>query len=223
MSQISKQQAEKLLEDIATIKTVISDNQPIIKQLLLPMHFRVISYVSGIGISVLSLAYYFCLRHFGTYDAIPQGIRIFLLIVIACLCIIVWILKGVLWVKSVHSVNRALSFGQMLKHLYSGQVLHTWIPVTVLMWFMLAFFLYHDLEYYIVAVLAFGVGIIYNIIGGLTRIWQYLFTGYWLFITGVCTLVFTHISPLIWTVLSLGLSLILFGVFSKTHFAGEKE
>lgn len=217
MSQITKEQVDKLLGDIKTIKSVISENQPIIKQLLLPMHFRVISYLCGIGIIVISLAYFFLLRQYGGYDAIPQAARIFLLVVIAALAVTVWILKGVLWFKSVHTVNKELRFGQMIKMLYSGQILHTWIPISFLMGFLVVYCVTHGLNHYIVPILAFGVGIIYNLIGGMTNIKQYLFTGYWLIATGACSILFPAVCSLIWLALSLGLGLLLFGIFSRAQ------
>ncbi len=223
MNQVSQTQVDKLLEDIATIKSVISDNQPILKQLLLPGHFRVISYLCGIGISVISLAYYYFLGQYGDYAAIPQSIRVVLLITIAGLAVTVWILKGLLWFKSVHAVNKELSFGQMIKNLYSGQILHTWIPISVIMGILVVYCMKANMQQFIVPILAFGVGVIYNMIGGLTRIWQYLFTGYWLVVTGICSLLFSTISPLIWLVLSLGLGLFLFGVFSKNNDLAQKE
>ncbi len=222
MNQINEKQVEKLLGDIATIKSVIKENQPIMRQLMLPIHFRVISYISGIGIIVISLAYYFLLNQYGSYPLIPEGIRTFLLVVIGVLVLTVWILKGVLWVRSVHTVNKELSFGQMLKNLYSDQLLHTWIPTSVLMVFFVAYFNYKGTPQHIIPIVAFGVGFIYNLIGGMTRIWQYLLTGYWLIITGVLSLVFSNMSSLIWLVLSLGLGLLIFGIVSKSTVSGEK-
>ena len=216
MNSITEKQVEKLLDDIATIKSVISENQPILKILLLPGHFRVISYLCGVGIIVISLAYYAFLRQYGAYDLIPQVIRIGLLVVIAGLAVTAWILKGVLWVKSVHALNKELSFGQMIKTLYAGQILHTWIPICLLMGFTIFYSVYHDHPRFIVPVTAFGVGLIYNMIGGMTRIWQYLLIGYWLVATGTCALVFSSISPLIWLTVSLGLGLLLFGILSNT-------
>ena len=215
MSRITEEQVDKLLGDIATIKSVISENRPALKQLLLPMHFRVISYIVGIGVIVICLAYFFLLQQYGGYDAIPQAIRIFLLVVIATLVVTVWILKGLLWFRSVHSVNKELRFGQMIKILYSGQILHTWIPISFLIVFLIVYCVTNDLNQYIVSILVFGVGIIYNMVGGMTRIRQYLFTGYWLIVTGVCAIVFPAVSSLLWLALSLGLGLLLFGIFSK--------
>ncbi len=222
MNQISEKQVEKLLGDIATIKSVIKENQPIVRQLLLPIHFRVISYISGIGIIVICLAYYFLINQYGAYSLIPEGIRTFLLVVIGALVLTVWILKGVLWVKSVHTVNKELSFGQMIKYLFSDQLLHTWIPTSVLMVFFVAFFYYKGNPHYIIPIVAFGVGFIYNLIGGMTQAWQYLLTGYWLIITGVLSLVFCNMSSLIWLSLSLGLGMLIFGMVSKCPASVKK-
>jgi uncharacterized membrane protein YwzB len=215
MSQITQQQVDKLIGDIETIKSVISENQPILKQLLLPMHFRVISYLVGIGTITISMAYFFLLRQYGGYDAIPQAARISLLVVIICLAVTIWILKGVLWFKSVHAVNKELRFGQMLKTLYSGQILHTWIPIVFLLGTSIAYCIYAGQIRFIVPALCFGVGIIYNMIGGMIRIRQYLLTGYWLIITGVCAVIFANICSLIWLALSLGVGMLLFAFLSK--------
>lgn len=223
MNQTSKEQVDKLLDDIAAIKSVIRENQPLIKQLLLPVHFRIISFISGFGISGIAMTYYFLLKQYGTYPAIPENLRTGLLIVIAVLLLTVWILKGVLWVKSVHSVNRELTFGQMMKNLYSDQILHTWIPITLLIAFFCFYFIRTDTPEHIVPLLAFGVGIVYNIIGGMTRIRIYLFTGYWMIITGILTVLFTQLSVLIWLTVSMGLGLILFGFISKPSKTVEKS
>ena len=119
MSQISEQEAQKLLGDIATIKSAIDKSKPVLKQLLLPEHFRIISYMSGAGIIVMSMSYYFLLKTYMQYDAIPEIIRIIMIGIIAVLALTVWILKGVLWMKSVRTVNKELNFFQMIRHLYS--------------------------------------------------------------------------------------------------------
>jgi hypothetical protein len=223
MSRIDEKQIKKLLDDIATIKAVIKENQPIMRQLLLPIHFRVISYISGIGLICVSMTYYFFLNQYGSYSSIPDSIRTVLLVIIGALFLMVGILKGLLWVKSVHTVNRELSFGQMIQHLYSDQILHTWIPAYVLMAFLGVYFCYNGTAQYIIPIVAFGVGFICNMIGGMTRIWQYLLIGYWVIITGALSLVFTSISPLIWLSLSLGLGLVFFGSVSKTSAADKKK
>lgn len=211
MARISEQDTQKLLEDIAAIKSAIAKSRPIMKQLLLPEHFKVVSYVSGAGIVTVSMIYYLLLKYYTSYSAIPEALRIVMIGVITVLLLTVWILKGLLWMKSVRTVNKDLGFFQMLGHLYSGQILHVWTPVTILNVFFVLFFYRIGRMDLIVPLLCFGVGFIYNMIGGMTKSRQFLITGYWLFLTGCLSIVFDHVSALIWLTVSLGFGLIFFG------------
>jgi len=47
MDIIEDKQITKLMDDIAAIKQVISENKPLLRQLLLPIHFRIISFIAG--------------------------------------------------------------------------------------------------------------------------------------------------------------------------------
>ncbi len=223
MNQINETQIEKLMGDIASIKSIIRENQPVLKQLFLPIHFRVISYIGGLGIIIISMAYYYLLKTYEMYSNIPDGIKTVMLVLIALLWLTLGILKGVLWVKSVHTVNKELSFGQMVKTLYSDQILHAWIPTGVLIAFFSVYFYRAGTPQYAVPVVAFGVGFIYNMIGGMVRIWQYLLTGYWLIFTGVLSVLYPNVSSLVWLSLSVGVGMLLFGIVSKTQAASEKE
>ncbi len=223
MNQVNETQIEKLMGDIASIKTIIRENQPILKQLFLPIHFRAISYIGGLGIIIISMAYYYLLKTYEMYSNIPDGIKTFMLVLIAMLWLTLGVLKGVLWVKSVHTVNKDISFGQMIKTLYSDQILHAWIPTGVLMGFFTVYFYNAGTPQYAVPVVAFGVGFIYNMIGGMVKVWQYLLTGYWLMITGLLSVLYSGVSSLIWLSLSLGVGMLLFGIVTKTHPASEKE
>ena len=52
MAAIDHRQIETLLEDIASIKSVINKNKPLIHQFLMPRHFRFFSLIAGISVFV---------------------------------------------------------------------------------------------------------------------------------------------------------------------------
>lgn len=215
MNQVSDKQVKKLFDDIATIKSAINDNLPVIRQLLQPRHFTTVSYISGIGIIAVSMAYYFLLKQYEAYPAIPQGIRTLLLVVIGVLVLTVWILKGVLWVKSVRRINADFTFRQMLKNLYSGQILHVWVPTICLFVVFILYFVKTGRPDLIVPLLCYGTGFMYNMIGGMTGFRQFLVTGYWVILTGTLSFLFPQVCGLLWLSVSLGAGLILFAVVSK--------
>ena len=52
MDSIDNRQIENLLEDIASIKSVINKNKPLIHQILMPRHFRFFHLIAGISVFI---------------------------------------------------------------------------------------------------------------------------------------------------------------------------
>ncbi len=207
-------QIDKLLEDVASIKSVLAENRPILKQLLLPVHFRVISLVGGISIIALSLFYYFLLDNYGSYYEIPNSLRIVAIVLVIAAYVLVFLLKRFLWVKSLKKLGSDYTFGMIVKKIYSYQLLHLWVPMQLIMVFLVVYSCLNGLERYIVSIAAIGMGIIYNSLGGMTRIWQYIATGYWLMLTGLLPFFLPTVSALLFLAVSLGIGLVLFSLIS---------
>jgi hypothetical protein len=214
MIKISTDQVDKLLGDIASIKSVLSKNKPVLKQLLLPMHFRVISFIGGAAIVVLAAVYYYLLLWHGDYDRIPERIRYLLIGVIAFLFLLVLFLKRALWVRSVQRLDKRYTFGEIVKNIYTYQFTHIWLPITLIMLFLIGYLCYVDAERLIITVVSVGIGLLYNSIGGMTRIRQYLIVGYWLIVTGLLNLVLVELSAFVFLALSPGCGLLLFAFIS---------
>jgi len=223
MTQINENQVDKLLDDIASIKSVLNENKPLMKQLLLPIHFRVISLIAGLGIIGVSALYYYLLRHYGNYYGIPDTLRTVLVVVVLISYVGLGVLKRILWMKSVKELNSDFTFGKLIRKIYSYQLFHVWIPVFVLMAFLSGFFYFMDAGRYIVTATSIALGIVYNSIGSITRIWQYLVTGYWLIVTGVLPIIFPDVSALIFLALSSGVGMLLFYFISGDSYQPKME
>ena len=212
MNQIHPEQIDRLLEDIASIKTVINSNKPLLKQLLLPIHFRITALIAGLVIIGFSLWYNFLFERYGSYANIPQNLQYISLGLVVMVYLGLVILKRVLWLKSVQRLQHKMTFGQMVKFFYSYQLRHVWIPIFILMIFLIVYLSFVDLERYIVTVVAVGSGIIYNSLGGLVRIRQYLLTGYWLMVTGILPILLPDFSALLLLAFSYGGGMLIFFV-----------
>ena len=71
MESVKDEQIEKLLEDIASIKSVIKQNKSIVRQLFLPSPFRRFLLMLGLIIILYSALFYFFILQFGDYSSIP--------------------------------------------------------------------------------------------------------------------------------------------------------
>ncbi len=218
MTDINDQQVSKLLDDIASIKEVISSNRSLMKQMLLPIHFRIVTFVAAFGIIGVSMLYYFLLENYGVYSAIPEQIRKAAIVVVVALWAVTVVLKRVLWLKSVKKVDQQITFRQMIKNLYQAQIFHVWIPILILMFVTASYLYLNGHSRFIIPLTGAGFGIMYNMIGSITHIRQYLIIGYWTILTGLLPLFFPTVSALIFLVICHGCGLLLFAVF-----VGPKE
>lgn len=223
MNTISEKQVDKLLGDIASIKSVISENRPLLKQLLMPTHFRIISAIGGIATVLLSALYYGFLTYYGDYDSIPVTIRMGLIVLVLLAVLAVSILKRVLWVQSIKRIDSSYTFGSLIRHLYSFQFMHVWVPVSFLLVFLSFYLVVTGFPHLLVPVISIGSGFGYNLIGSVTRIKQYLITGYWLMGTGILPLLFPQVSVLIFLAISEGAGMLLFAFISKESQAKRLE
>jgi len=211
MTTISEEQVSKLLDDLASIKSIIGENKSVMKQLLLPIHFRFISFFSGVGIIGICALYYFLLERFGEYGNIPPDIQKISIVATFCLWLMTIVLKRVMWLRSVRKVDQQITFKQITRNLFRAQIFHIWIPIIILMLLVSIYLVMMDSSRYIVPLVCFGFGIIYNTIGSLSRIPQYLIVGYWMLLTGILPFLFPSMSVLIFLALSVGGGLLLFG------------
>jgi hypothetical protein len=216
METVDEKQIEKLLEDITSIKEVISDNKPLLRQMLLPIHFRVIALIAGVAIIGLSALYYILIAQYDSYDLIPSYLQMIALGMVAVVWLAVAVLKRILWMKSMKQIDSSYTFGKLIRNLYSYQILHLWVPIMLSTLLLSLYFYYLGIPRYIVTTAAFSLGIVYNSIGSMTRITQYMLTGYWMIVTSALPLLFPDVSALIFLALSIGCAMLIFLLTSGT-------
>lgn len=223
MKTIDDSQVDKLLEDIASIKSVLTENKPLLKHLLLPVHFRLLTLLAGLAVIGISALYYFLLQRYGSYADIPQVLRMGSLVFVLILYLVLVVLKRILWIKSLKRMGSDITFGRLVKSLYSYQLLHVWLPIMVMAAFLIVYLCWMDVERYIVSVVGIALGIIYNSIGGIARIKQYMVTGYWFLVTALGPFLFPQVSAWILLAVSSGGAMLLFFMISGNSQHWKEE
>lgn len=223
MSAINDDQIEKLLDDIASIKSVIRENKPLLQQMLLPVHFRVISILSGFAIIAFSVFYHIQIEIHGSYASIPGKTRATSLALLIGAYVLLAVLKRIFWMRSLKKRDSRLTFRHLVKTFYSFQLFHVWLPTLVMMLFISGLLIHSDQERYIVPTIALCMGLLYNMIGSTTRIKQYIVTGYWMIITGVFPFFFFHAPALLVLAISMGGGMLLFTLISVPRLTTSEE
>ena len=214
MKTISETEIDKLIGDIKSIKTVISRNRPLIQQVMLPVNFRLISFLIGISVIVFSIVFYYLIERYGGYGQIPDATRSILWFILIADYIALGAMKRYFWLRSMRRYGRDITFSQVIKEMYSIQAYHVWIPLVLTTLFLSIYLVLRGYAYYVVPTISIGFGIGYNFLGALTSIRHYLITGYWLMITGVGIIAYPELSVVIALIVSLGFGMLLFAIIS---------
>lgn len=213
MNQINSKQADRLLEDIASIKEVINRNRPVLRQIINLAMFRWFLLVVGLCVIGFSLSIYFLTNYYGNFSSIPGMLRILIYSALAVSVVILQIWKGRAYLASVKRIDRRLNLGWALKEFYSNQISHIYVAVVALMLFLSVFFVVKHIPYYIIPMLSICMALIVIAYGVILQIKYSLYIGYWCFLTGICMTIFNTIPAPIALSVTLGCTMLILSFF----------
>jgi putative flippase GtrA len=223
MDTLNSGKIEKLLEDISSIKSVINKNKPLLQQVLNPAHFRLFTLLAAISIIGFALLIYFLMQHYGNFSDIPPPARYVIFAAMAADWFFMQYLKRRIFMTTGKRIDPTFTIRRLLKEFFTYRIAHVYVPVMVLIIFLIFYFIYENIPYYIVPAVSIGVGFLYNFIGSFTEIRQYLILGYWFLITGVGVIVFNNIPAPISLSITLGCGFLIFSALGCLSARVDKE
>jgi hypothetical protein len=221
MNTIDKEQIDKTLEDIASIKKIINRNKPILQQVFNFTNYRLIFMLIGIGVLILSMLFYYLTSRYGSHEAIPDKIKYFISFAFIVYFIFIEILEYRFYVKSLKNIDKSLTFRSLFKELFSDRIKHIIFASLFLTILLIVFFTIKGIPYFIIPTFAILCGLA-SLAGAMLYIKYLLVIGYWYLITGVVFLIFNTIPIEIAIAISFGIGNILFGVLGYIDHNSNK-
>ena len=225
MKTIDNEQIDKVLEDIASIKEVINIDYSIIRQFLSFTHYRLISLVLGISIIGFSMLFYFLMDYYGNYGAIPAKFKWIIYIAIAIsVGFITFMSLRLVW-SALKKSDPSLTLSglvQIQKKYSPDWYNHVFLSTTFLFFFLIVFFIIKGIPYYIIPTncLLYGLLSFSHVSLGIKHS---LIMGYWLFITGICLLIFNTTPAPIALSISIGVGCLIMAVLGYMYPESGKE
>ncbi len=224
MNTVTENNIDKLLEDISSIKTVINRNTPLLQRLLHPARLRLFFLTVGLNLIAFCLVIFFVIQHYGYFAAIPEEGRIIIWGGLLVNLFFIQVFKRRVFLSSAHKIDPKLTILGILKEFFTSQIMHVYVPIVVLMILFGFYFGHHRIPYYIIPTISIGIGLLYNCVGSILNLRQYLLFGYWTLVTGVLAILFPVAHTLIVLAVSIGGGMLLMsfsGFFSKELNAEE--
>jgi len=223
MARLDNIEIDRLISDISTIKNVLNRNRGPLQRILLPSQFRVLGYASGSGIIFFCLLFYFLIRHFDSYGDVPLLWKGIIYFGIALYVIFMALIKWSALLSSAKQIDPKMTIGRILKEFFIFRVRHIYVPILILYTFFIIFFIVEGKAYYIIPTVSIAIGLMFNFLGSLTGLRQYLIGGYWFLMTGIFSVVFHSIPPALAIAVSIGGGLIIFAASTSIPTGVDME
>lgn len=203
---------ETLLQDIRAMKSALHRHDRLIRQILLPKYFGLMSAYFGAALFLIFGCFQTFINMYGSYAAIPASVRY----VLWALLIFAMISSSIIKLMSLSRASKELAgpesiFALMgeffilpLRHVYIGSaigslIVSVYLATAGLLWL-------------IIPVVVLMIGIIWNQLGEFIKSRSYLIVGYWLIVSGGLSFFFVQAYPYAVLALSPGLGFLIFGI-----------
>ena len=209
MDAISREQVDKLAEDISFVKKAIEKNSSILRQIDFRRSLRAVVLLTALSVFFFCGLFHVLIRHFGSFTAIPSSLKAIAFCAIALDAGALGIFKNVGVLRSARAYDPGISLFRLIREYYSARMYHHFIPTGLVVAFFCIYAAATDHSRFIVPLLSIGVGLLYNAFDTFLRLDEFLWTGYWFVATGCILVVFNSVSPLLGLCLTLGFGLLL--------------
>ena len=209
MDTLSREQIDRLAEDISFVKKAIEKNSSILNQIDFRSSLRLTVLLSGISVLFFCGLFHLLIKHFGGFAAIPASQKAIAFCAIALDGVVLGVLKNTGVLKSARTFEPGISLFRLMREYYSGKMYHHFIPTGLVLLFACIFAWKTGNARLIIPFISIGVGLLYNTFNTFLRIDEFLIFGYWFIVTGCILVVFNTVSALLGLCLTLGCGLLL--------------
>ena len=220
MATSNDKQIDQLIEEISSIKSIINKNKSLLRQVLLPAHFRMLALFSGFSIILFSMIFYYFMNVYGGYSFIPGHIKMIIYGAIVVDWIVLAVMKYSNFMKPLLNIDDRYTIGRLLSEFFSFRIVHVYVPLIVLAICICLYLSHQNNAYYIIPTISITIGLFYNFLGSIIEVKQWLLTGYWLLVTGLIVLLLGSIPAPVAISISMGCGMLLFAIPIKEDYAG---
>jgi hypothetical protein len=209
MDALSREQVDRLAEDISFVKKAIEKNSSILRQIDFRSSLRLVTLLTAVSIFFFCGLFHFLMKHFGSFSGIPTSMKAVSFCAIALVAVVIGIIKNAGVLKSARTLDPGISLLRLIREYYSVRLYHHFFPMGLVFLFACSYAVVTGNPRFLIPILSICAGLLYNSLDTLIRIDEFLWTSYWFIVTGCIVLVFNSISPLLGLSLTLGCGMLL--------------
>lgn len=212
---------EHILKDIRAIKTALHRHDHVIRQILLPKYFGLMSaYYGGAMLFVFGLFQGFIV-YYGAYDRIPSVVRYLLWAFFAFATVSGGVIKLVSLTRASRELSGPTGVFSLMREFFILPLRHVYIGAAIGALLVSVYLVQTGLAMLVISVVVLMVGIIWNQLGEYIKSRSYLVVGYWLIVSAGLSFFFVQAYPFAVLALSPSLGFFVFGLLGL--WEGHKD
>ncbi|NSW91670.1 MAG: hypothetical protein HPY74_13535 [Firmicutes bacterium] len=215
-------QLEELIRELKTIKDTIRKSNSIWKYVYVSSAMRTVWLAAGIFATLISGAFYLAINKYGSYNAVPAGLKWVLYIFLSLFILIIGAMKILRIMKSVRKVKSDATLYNLIDEIYTARTIPVMLSFLIAIILSLVFLSYREIPQYIPSILAILFGLLCNAFMNIFYLDELPVCGDWLLLTGFLSLFLSNtINPLLAVIITFGAGFIL-TYFASLFFTKKK-
>lgn len=209
---MDNKELDALMADLRAIKGAVQKHDRVFKEIMLPRYFGPMSLYTGLATTLFFGVFQYLVLRYGGYAALPESVRWLLWGILGLIVVSGSVIKWSSLTATTRKVKPGLGFWGIYREFFIGPVLAVYTGTVAASIGVSLFFGLNGQGHLIVPFLAVLVGLIWNLLGGLTGCREYLAMGFWLILTGAGGFFVAHLYPFALPGVTFGIGMLIFGV-----------
>jgi hypothetical protein len=195
---MDKLELDKLIQDIKEIKNSVRKANPFLRDIMALRAYAIMSIPLGILLLADCILTHFLVRAHGSFAAIPRAWKIVTIAVFALIFLIGSVAKWIIVNRRAAEVRSGANFFTVVEAMYGGFWFNLTVPLMLCGAVSSVYAVLSGHPWLIVSLVAIFIGPLFNVMAKLLARDDYLYTGWYLTITGLASLFFVEAAPFAW-------------------------
>jgi hypothetical protein len=208
---MDKLELDKLILDIKELKRSVRKANPFLRDIMALKAYAILSFPLGILLLADCLVTHFLIQRSGSFGAIPVSWKIASIAIFALTIVIGSVSKWIVIARRAAQVRDGANFFSVVKAIYGGHWFSLSSPLVLCMGATSLYFATTGHPWLIASFTAVFLGPFCNMVGKLLDREEYLYTGWYLILSGLASIFFMESAPFIWLAIVWAGTFLVFG------------
>ena len=208
---MDRTELDKVLQDIQELKRSVRKANPFLRDIMGLRAYAALSLPLGVILLADSLGTHFLIRAYGSFSSVPAILKALCLGVFGLIVVLGWAVKWVVLDRRARELREGANFLTVIKAMYGGQWFNLSGPLLLGMIVGSIFASVAGHPWLTIAIVAILFGPFCATVAVVLDRFEYLYTGWYLTVTGLVALFFVEAAPLVWLAIVWSGTFLVFG------------